>query len=85
MVPYFPHLTYPEKSKQKYIPSLNLKKKRDCSQSISFSHMAVAEEKTRDLLFCGNHLGKRENTGDEVEDSDDIITLLTINLYLCAI
>ena len=47
--------------------------------------MAVAEEKTRDLLFCGNHLGKRENTGDEVEDSDDIITLLIINLYLCAI
>ena len=40
--------------------------------------MAVAEEKTRDLLSCGRQLGKRENTGDEVEDSDDIITLLII-------
>ena len=44
--------------------------------------MAVAEKKTRDLLSCRLHLGKREDTGDEVEDSDDIITLLIINVHL---
>ena len=44
--------------------------------------MAVAEKKTRDLLSCRLHLGKREDTGDEVEDSDDIITLLIINFHL---
>ena len=51
--------------------------------------MAVAEKKTRDLLSCRLHLGKREDTGEgeeveveEVEDSDDIITLLIINFHL---
>ena len=63
------------------LPSLHLKKKRDCSQFISFSYGCGREEDQGSSLLPPPSWKTRRHW-DEVEDSDDIITLLIINFHL---